>query len=279
MPFSTALPEERSRAQALCQTAQLRLASGDRLQALDACRAALALDRDCVLAHHLMALVSLVGLDYMELLRRIHEHLRPRTYLEIGVAEGNAIRLAGRDTVAIGIDPAPRIVEELPASIRVYRETSDDFFAKRGLEGLLGGALHLAFIDGMHLFEYALRDFINVERCSVPGTVVLVHDCYPLDEITAAREQSTTFSTGDVWKLTLCLKKYRPDLQVRTLAAVSSGLAVIRGLDRRSTILADRLDALCREYVPMPYSAIADQKAEALSLVRGDWETARRLIS
>ena len=257
----------------------MRLASGDRLQALAACREALALDRDCVLAHHLMAMVSLVGLDYMELLRRIHEHLRPRTYLEIGVAEGNAIRLAGGDTMAIGIDPAPRIAQELPGSIRVYRETSDDFFANRDLNGLLGGALDLAFIDGMHLFEYALRDFINVERCSAPGTIVLIHDCYPLDEVTAAREQTTTFSTGDVWKLILCLKKYRPDLQVQTLAAVSSGLAVVRGLDRKSTILLDHLDPLCREYVPMPYSAIADNKAEALGLVRGDWETVRRLIS
>jgi hypothetical protein len=279
-PYSTALPEALKQAQALCAQAQGRLARGDRLQALNSCVQALALDRDCVLAHHLIASISLAGWDYMELLRRIHEHLRPRTYLEVGVASGNSIRLAGRETIAIGVDPAPRIEGALPATTRIFREASDDFFARVDLRREYGGAdLDLAFIDGMHLFEFALRDFVNVERNSAPGTVVLIHDCYPLDEITAARDQTTTFSTGDVWKLILCLRKYRPDLRVHTLAAVSSGLALVRGLNSQSTLLADQHDSLCREFIPMPYSAIAASKAEALNLMPGDWETARGLLA
>ena len=135
-----------------------------------------------------------------------------------------------------------------------------------------------ALIDGMHLFEFALRDFIHIERCSVPGTRVLLHDCYPLDAATAARERRTNFWTGDVWKVVACLRKHRPDLDVRTLASPPSGLTVVRGLDARSEVLASRYDELCREYVPMPYEAIAADKPAALNLVPGDWKTARALL-
>ena len=68
------------------------------------------------------------------------------------------------------------------------------------------------------------------------------------------------------------------DLDVRTLASPPSGLTVVRGLDARSDVLASRYDELCREYVPMPYEAIAADKPAALNLVPGDWETARALL-
>jgi methyltransferase family protein len=157
--------------------------------------------------------------------------------------------------------------------------TSDEFFASHHVKSEFSGRpLDLAFIDGMHRFEYALRDFINIERYSAPATIVLVHDCYPLDGATSARDRVTKFWSGDAWKLIVCLKKYRPDLSVDVLAAPPTGLGVIRRLDRKSTLLQTRLESLYQEFVPLDYSAVASDKRGALGLLPGSWGTARRLF-
>jgi Methyltransferase domain len=266
-------------AEKLAAQAQFQLQSGDRIAALDLIRGALAMDQNCFAAHNLLAGIALSGEDYRILLHRIHGHYRPRTYLEIGVFEGGTITFAGEGTLAIGVDPAPRTENDFPSNIRIFRETSDEFFASHDLNVEFGGnPIDFAFIDGMHLFEYILRDFINVERNSVPGTRVLVHDCYPLDEATSSREQRTRFWTGDGWKFVVCLKKYRPDLRVHTLAAYPSGLVVVRGLDRHSTVLSGQLDAICREFISLPFAAIQTDKPASLNLVPGDWATTRKLL-
>lgn len=270
---------ERTGAVRLVSQARVALERGDRLAAADLARAALGLDRNCGEAHGLLSVLSLGGLPYRALLERAHVALTPRTYLEIGVAQGDTLALVRSPTVAIGVDPSPRIVRALPSQARIYAETSDAFFAAHDLVREFGGLpLDLAFIDGMHLFEFALRDFINIERRVTRASCVLIHDCYPLDAYTAARDRSTIFWTGDVWKVIVCLKKYRPDLQLHVLATPPSGLAVVRGLDPQSEVLASRYEEICKEYVPMPYEALGPDKPDALNLVPGDWETAWRVL-
>jgi len=255
------------------------LESGDRVGAADYSHAALKLDGNCHLAHAVLAHSALGGDDYQAMLRQVHRELRPRTYLEIGVDEGTTLRLANTGTVAIGVDPAPRLSSPLPPNARVFKATSDDFFARYDAAKPFGDRpIDLAFIDGRHLFEFALRDFINVERRATPQSTVLMHDCYPLDEVTARREAVTTFSTGDAWKVILCLKKYRPDLAVHTLACPPTGLALVRGLDPASRTLESQLEALYREYIDLPYAILAEDKPAALNLVPGDWATARALL-
>ena len=88
----------------------------------------------------------------------------------------------------------------------------------------LGGkTVDLAFIDGMHQFEFALRDFINVEKLCSPDSVILIHDVYPIDATSAARERISWFWSGDIWRLILMLKKYRPDLTVNVIGAAANG--------------------------------------------------------
>jgi hypothetical protein len=100
---------------------------------------------------------------YLEFLARLHERLAPPAYLEIGVRHGDSLALARGP--AVGIDPAYKLRTTLPDGVRLFRETSDEYFArKRPLKALGGRRVALSFIDGMHLSEFVVRDFANVER-------------------------------------------------------------------------------------------------------------------
>jgi hypothetical protein len=266
-------------ARTLFRRARLRHWLGRRHEALALCRQALEF-ADYSRAYTLMSQLSLPGEDYFHVLARIHRHLRPRTYLEIGVSRGDSLKLVGHETQVLGIDPQPNLARPPPANVRIYRETSDDFFAKFSPNAELGGnAVELAFIDGLHRFEYALRDFINVERVCAPSSVILIHDCYPLDERTAQREQVTGFWSGDVWRLLLLLRRERPDLTVRTIATPPTGLGIVLNPNPGSRVLAERLDELVGEYLAKDFSVLAAcGQAEELGLIENRWPAIRALL-
>jgi hypothetical protein len=203
-------------------------------------------------------------------LRRLHEVVKPRSYLEIGVETGATLSLASAAQRVIGIDPdRSKLRSDLvPANARVFHETSDAFFARHTKGQLLGDQrLDLAFIDGMHWFEYALRDFINVEAWSEPNGCVVLHDCLPLLPVTASRERLTRFWVGDVWKVVCILRELRPELTIKIIATAPSGLCVVRGLDPESKVLAHALDAVVERYRDMPYPAAALEVPEGFELV------------
>jgi hypothetical protein len=195
------------------------------------------------------------GPDYYEVLRCIHHTLRPRTYVEIGIREGASLACALPETRCLGIDPDPNIAFPLPPDTTIYRTTSDEFFASRIAEDALSHGFDLAFIDGFHIFEQALRDFIEVEKRAHAGSVILIHDCIPLDQTSSARIRTTDFYCGDVWKLSLCLGKYRPALEQAIVPTGPSGLCIVSAVDPGSTILSELYDNLVEEFVPLDYSA------------------------
>jgi hypothetical protein len=208
----------------------------------------------------------------LDVLDGIHRRVRPRTYVEIGVEHGPSMRLALPGTRAIGVDPAPQIRWPTPRDCRIFPLESDQFFAEHRLNDLFGGLpTDLAFIDGMHLFEFALRDFSNVERSATPGSMVLVHDCRPIDAVTAARERTTNVWSGDVWKLIVVLRRYRPDLSIATADAPPTGLGIITNLDPTSTVLVDRYDEIVAEYRDLGFDAIERDTNEQLAVVPADW--------
>jgi len=254
--------------------------SGDSDAAIDSLRHALVCDSNHHAARIALSELFLPYEHYMEILKRVHRWLRPANYLEIGVESGASMVLAEPPTLCLGVDPEPQIQFEFSAPTQIFEKTSDDFFAEHDLGEELGGkALDLAFVDGLHHFDAALRDFINIERHSTPATVVLFHDGIPLDEETAARERKTMFWSGDTWKIIPLLKKYRPDLKIFTIPAPPTGLTVVMGLDSESKVLAEKLDAIVDEYMTLDYSYLGDKKDEVLSVVYDDWASIQEQIS
>jgi methyltransferase family protein/glycosyl transferase family 2 len=241
---------------------------GDADQAIAEYQAALAIDGTAGRAHHGLARVSMPGLEYRDVLRWLHATLRPSVYLEIGVAKGDTLVLAQPPTVAIGVDPSPRVRSVLKAETHVYAMPSDEFFSTARLPALLGDRrVDLAFIDGLHRFDQVLRDVANIERWSSSNGVILLHDTYALNETTQDRDRRTKFWTGDVWKAVACLREVRPDLDIFTIAAEPAGLTVIRGLDPASIVLWNQLDTLVERYIDIPFEAVRESLADMLDLV------------
>lgn len=262
---------DRGKARRLVLRARLNRWAGRDARAAELCRRALDVC-DYSRAYEMLAAIELPGEDYLRVLASAHASVRPQTYIEIGVATGDSFRLARPETRAIGIDPAPRLKAPLGPRQTVFAESSDEYFARRDPVADLGGRrVQMAFIDGLHLFENALRDFIHLEAIAEADSLIFVHDCYPLDERTSTRERQTAFWSGDVWRLIALLKRHRPDLAVRTIAARPTGLGLITRLDPRSRVLAERFDALIEEGLSLSFESLADSKREALNLVPNDW--------
>jgi len=239
-------------------------------------RTALTHAPDLPQAHVALSALRMPGDGYLTWLERLYDALAPETVIDVGVFQGASLALVRPPTVAIGIDPNPTVVFPLKAQTHIFAETSDEFFEQGRAKGLLAGRpLSVGFIDGLHLYEQALRDFIGLEALCGPHSVLMLHDTVPLDEPTQARTRETVFHTGDVWKVVLCLKHYRPDLDVFTIATAPTGLTLVTGLDPASRVLRDNFDEAVARFVDTPFSAIEPDLQTALEIVPNDWDVVR----
>jgi len=181
------------------------------------------------------------SVPYLDLLARVHEELAPSNYCEIGVRNGASLALARRN--ALGIDPFPEITRTLPDSVKLYETTSDAFF-RDDAENALTNGFDLAFVDGMHQVEFALRDFMNLERRAHPSSVIMLDDVFPNHPRQAERERVTRVWTGDVWKLYAILQEHRPDLTLLPIDTTPTGLILVAGLDSKSDALWDKYNPI-----------------------------------
>jgi hypothetical protein len=173
-----------------------------------------------------------------DLLLGLHERTRPRTYLEIGVNTGASMALSRARS--IGVDPHFKVDKPIHCDVQLVKATSDDFFAgDYPLAHFDGVPVDLAFIDGMHLSEFALRDFINTEPLMADTGVVVFDDMLPRNGLEAARDRKTWSWAGDVYKVAEILRRRRPDLTVLLVNTAPTGTAVVLGVDQASMILKD----------------------------------------
>ena len=199
-----------------------------------------------------------------DFLRELHGLTKPRNYLEIGVNDGKSLALSRVPT--IGVDPAFKVTVPIHCDIQLVKATSDAFFARadpirhlrsgrnplrnmrrgRSLFGHWSGSttLDLAFVDGLHVFEFALRDFMNVERFSRWSTVIVFDDMLPRNVDEAARDRHTGEWAGDVYKVIPVLRSYRPDLVAIPVDTTPTGVLVVLGADPTNTVLREHYDEI-----------------------------------
>jgi len=203
------------------------------------------------------------GQFYQDCLRIIHQTMRPEAYLEIGTLNGDTLALA--KCAAIAIDPCFQVNQAImgqKSSLFMFQTTSDEFFRSNRASAILGRPLDMAFLDGMHLFEYLLRDFSNTERCCATSSIIVLHDCIPLDLHMAVRAADDTTArslsryplwwTGDVWKFVCILRKYRPDLIIDAFNAPPTGLILVSNLDPDSRALETHYDEIVSQFTDLP---------------------------
>lgn len=189
------------------------------------------------------------GVLYTNFFGLVDRMMQPKSYFEIGTERGRSVREFKCDAVCV--DPNFILESDVIGKRRAlhfFQMPSDDFFAAHDLKKILGNAPDVCFLDGMHLAEYLLRDFINTERTCTPRSIIFMHDCLPSNARMALRTHQVGDPeegkwqhawTGDVWKMVPILKKFRPDLQVFVLDCAPTGLIAVTNLDPSSTILRE----------------------------------------
>lgn len=197
------------------------------------------------------AFKKVTGLDYLRFLEAMHVSLAPAWYMEIGTETGAS--LARSKSRSVSVDPNFILKHDVWTNkdeLHLFQTTSDAFFAEGHLDRL-GARFGLAFLDGLHWYEYLLRDFINTEKYMEKGGCIVLHDCLPWSEEMADRDRSKVGRkswTGDVWKVVPILQKYRPDLTVEVFDAAPTGLVVVRDLDPTSRTLSENYNEIIAEF-------------------------------
>lgn len=198
------------------------------------------------------------GLHYHQFLRRLQNARSVRSYLEIGVNKGRSLRHIRCG--AIGIDPKFIIDCDVRANkpfLHLLEMTSDEYFETVRTDKIFPSGLNVAFLDGLHLFENLLNDFINVESFMAEDGIVLMHDCLPINAEMTERvrcpqeRRDPVFKshwTGDVWKLVPILKRFRADLTIHLLDCAPTGMVAITGFDKKSSALENLRAQIVDEY-------------------------------
>jgi hypothetical protein len=198
--------------------------------------------------------ILLDGPHYLEVFAELHRRLRPRTYFEIGTWKGASLSVARCKSLAVDRDFQldEGVVGSKPICI-LHQSTSDEFFASQDPVALLSGPVDLAFIDALHIFEYALRDFIGTERSVGRNSIIILDDPCPRDFFMARRNlvpevalptKYEGYWTGDVWKIIPVLREYRPDIKLTCVDTLPTGLATCTNLNPEDRTLATMYDEI-----------------------------------
>ena len=164
---------------------------------------------------------------------------------------------------SVGVDPFFVLTHELQCDVHLVRTTSDEFFARtQPFAHFDHPVVDLAFIDGMHLAEFALRDFINTERHCHPASVIVIDDVLPRTVVEGNRGRVGSADggawAGDVYKVIDVLCTHRPDLLVLQLDTTPTGTLVVLLPDPADTTLGKVYDDLVPELVVPDPQAVPD---------------------
>ena len=132
----------------------------------------------------------------------------------------------------------------------------------------------LSFIDGLHLAEQTIEDFRHLEPYAGPRSLILIHDCLPLDARTSGRVRQSSFYSGDAWKVLVFLKQYRPHLQVGVIPAMPTGLAIVSGF--HAAPVNDPSPAAISEIVQLGWEYFEEHRQRLFELIPNEREAIRK---
>jgi len=182
------------------------------------------------------------AMNKYQTLQAIHRIVNPDLYLEIGVGRGNSLKRATAKKI-VAVDPKPRLRQGFK-NAKIYKQTPNEFFKQDQLHQTVG----LAFIDGLHLIENVLQDFINVEKHCKQDSIVVLDDVAPAHPIQGQRTKQSIKWAGDVWKIVPILKQYRPDLDIKMIDTNPTGMLIVANLDPANTVLQKNYQTIVKEW-------------------------------
>ena len=203
-----------------------------------------------------------------------------RDYLEIGVHTGY-IFFRIKSTFKVAVDPGFEFGSmgtwnkafNFPYNLynKYFEITSDDFFLKHAKDVFKQTKPDIIFIDGMHEYQFALRDIENTLQYMPDNGVIVVHDCNPKSKEAGSsfKEFSENayggFWNGDVWKAILHLRCMRKDVNVFVLDC-DHGLGIITKKTPESTLPFTQADI-----EKFDYDDFAKNREQWLNLKRPEY--------
>jgi len=180
-------------------------------------------------------------MNRVELIQSLMKQKCLANYLEIGVFNGHVL-FRIKSTFKIAVDPeftfdAVRKIGKTfinPYNLfnKYFSKTSDDFFKEDAQDIFAQKKVEIALVDGMHEYEYALRDVENILHYLDEGGVIIMHDCNPVTREAARSYKEWEAAgksgqwNGDVWKTIVHLRTFRKDIDVFVLDC-DHGLGII----------------------------------------------------
>lgn len=205
----------------------------------------------------------LSGMPLGDFVPRLVWGVNALSFLVLGAREGGPLRGVACPAVLVDAVFAPTETDILlngRARTSFVRKSTDAFFADGDAAALLPGGAGVTLIDGVPVFEAALRDLIAAEAHAAPGGVILVTGIAPATPRQAMRVRTVARAgdepddmvemwLGDVWKLIAVLTRFRPDLRLRWADVTPGGVLIVDQLDPANRTLADQRDAIIAEFI------------------------------
>ena len=180
-------------------------------------------------------------IDRISIITALMKSRRLNNYFEIGVHNGHVL-FKIRSNFKIAVDPnfvfdslrkAGKILIN-PCNFfnQYFEKTSDDFFREDAGKVFATKKVEIALIDGLHQYDYALRDIENTLKYLSDDGVILVHDCNPLSQSASGTFEDWQasgekgFWNGDVWKAIVHLRSTRNDINIFVLDC-DHGLGIV----------------------------------------------------
>lgn len=160
------------------------------------------------------------GGSHADLILALVRFLQPRTYVELGVAQGETFEPVHREQIskgrfAVGCDLS---IQARPIIGVDYGVKSLDF-----VRPMLDRSVDLAFIDADHRHDSVIADVMELSPKMAPNGIVLLHDTYPPNETYLADGYCS-----DSWRAAQTLHNQHGSYYESVTLAAEWGLTIIR---------------------------------------------------